>query len=481
MQNENPATNSFQRSLTLTDATLLVIGSMIGSGIFIVSADILRNVGTAQNLLLVWLITGLMTMTAALSYVELIAMFPKAGGQYVYLREAFNAMVGFLYGWALFAVIQTGTIAAVGMAFAKFGAYIFPFMSEKNYLLGNASSGFKLSGGQVVAVLVILLLTYINTRGVQSGKWVQNSLTVIKFAAMGALIIFGFTASIDPAIWANNWANDGGMFALKMVNNSIESTPLHGAWGIFAAIAVASIGSIFSSFAWENVASIAEEVKRPERNIPLALLLGTALVMTIYMLMNVMYLKVLPLGKIAFAENDRVAVEAAKALFGTLGTTLIAIMIMISTFSCINGLALAGARVYYMMAKDGLFFQQAAELNVHGVPAKSLWLQGIWSCMLCFSGKYGDLLDYVSFAIVLFYGLTIAGVIVLRFTRPEIPRPYKAIGYPVIPILYILLCAGMLIALLICKPEFTWPGLGIVLMGIPLYYWVVKGKSAATE
>jgi APA family basic amino acid/polyamine antiporter len=229
------------------------------------------------------------------------------------------------------------------------------------------------------------------------------------------------------------------------------------------------------------VASIAEEVKRPERNIPLALLLGTALVMTIYMLMNVMYLKVLPLGKIAFAENDRVAVEAAKALFGTLGTTLIAIMIMISTFSCINGLALAGARVYYMMAKDGLFFQQAAELNVHGVPAKSLWLQGIWSCMLCFSGKYGDLLDYVSFAIVLFYGLTIAGVIVLRFTRPEIPRPYKAIGYPVIPILYILLCAGMLIALLICKPEFTWPGLGIVLMGIPLYYWVVKGKSAATE
>jgi basic amino acid/polyamine antiporter, APA family len=469
--------NSFKRTLTLTDATLLVMGSMIGSGIFIVSADILRNVGTAQNLLFVWLLTGLMTMTAALSYVELIAMFPKAGGQYVYLREAFNSLLGFLYGWALFAVIQTGTIAAVAVAFAKFGAYIFPWMSEKNYIIGDAASAFRLSGGQVVAVFIVLLLTYINTRGVQGGKWIQSVLTVIKFGAMAALIIFGVTAAIDPNIWTNNWANGGSMASLKMINGAVQSTPITGAWAIFAAVAVASIGSIFSSFAWENVASVAEEVKRPERNIPLGLIIGTALVMSIYMAMNLMYIKVLPLEKIAFAENDRVAVEAAKALFGNLGTTLIAIMIMISTFSCINGLTLAGARVYYTMAKDGLFFKQAAELNANSVPEKSLWMQGIWSCILCFSGKYGDLLDYVSFAIVLFYALTIAGVIVLRFTRPEIPRPYKAIGYPVVPILYILLCVALLVALLKCKPEFTFPGLGIVLMGIPLYYWVVRGSD----
>ncbi len=472
---EQPAT--FRRSLGLLDATAIVVGSMIGSGIFIVSADILRNVGTANNLILVWVVTGLMTMTAALSYVELTAMYPKAGGQYVYLGEAFGKLTGFVYGWSLFAVIQTGTIAAVGVAFSKFAAYLFPFMSEKNYLIGGATSAFRLSVAQIVSIVIILLLTYINTRGIQSGKWIQSSLTLIKALAMGVLLLFGFFTATDPSIWTNNWASGSDMANLSLLNGSVVATPVLGIWGFFSTLAVASIGSIFSSFAWENVASVAEEVKKPERNIPLALLCGTLVVTVIYVAINVMYLKVLPLQQIAFAENDRVAVEAAKAIFGPIGTSLIAVMIMIATFSCINGLVFSGARVYYKMAEDKLFFQQAAVLNQNGVPAQALWFQGIWASVLCLSGKYGDLLDYVTFAVVLFYALTIVGVIVLRIKRPDVARPYKAIGYPIIPMLYIALCAGLLVALLICKPAFTWPGLLIVLAGIPIYYIVVERKK----
>ncbi len=472
---EQPAT--FRRSLGLLDATAIVVGSMIGSGIFIVSADILRNVGTANNLILVWIVTGLMTMTAALSYVELTAMYPKAGGQYVYLGEAFGKLTGFVYGWSLFAVIQTGTIAAVGVAFSKFAAYLFPFMSEKNYLIGDATTSFRLSVAQIVSIVIILLLTYINTRGIQSGKWIQSSLTLIKALAMGVLLLFGFFTATDPTIWTNNWASGSDMANLRLLNGSVVATPVLGIWGFFSTLAVASIGSIFSSFAWENVASVAEEVKKPERNIPLALLCGTLVVTLIYVAINVMYLKVLPLQQIAFAENDRVAVEAAKAIFGPIGTSLIAVMIMIATFSCINGLVFSGARVYYKMAEDKLFFQQAAVLNQNGVPAQALWFQGIWASVLCLSGKYGDLLDYVTFAVVLFYALTIVGVIVLRIKRPDVARPYKAIGYPIIPMLYIALCAGLLAALLICKPAFTWPGLLIVLAGIPIYYIVVERKN----
>jgi APA family basic amino acid/polyamine antiporter len=461
--NETIDQNEMKRELGLLDATLLVAGSMIGSGIFIVAADITRNVGSGGWLIAVWLITGLMTLIAALSYGELSAMFPKAGGQYVYLKEAYNPLVGFLYGWSFFAVIQTGTIAAVGVAFSKFTAYLWPQVSEDLILLSMGS--FKISAAQVLAIGTIILLTYINTKGVKGGKMIQTSFTLTKLFSLFGLIIFGFIM-MKPEIWDSNWENAWSMQKLSP-DGSFQSLTLVAALG---AIAAAMVGSIFSSDAWNNVTFIAGEVRNPKRNIGLSLFLGTMIVTIVYVLANLVYLAVLPLEEIAYADKDRVAVAASSVIFGNIGTVIIALMIMVSTFGCNNGLILAGARVYHTMANDGLFFKKTASLNKHAVPEFGLWLQCLVASVLCLSGKYGDLLDMISFVVVIFYVLTILGIYILRVNSPEVERPYKAFGYPFLPALYIIMGISFCILLIIYKPNFTWPGLIIVLTGVPIYY-----------
>jgi APA family basic amino acid/polyamine antiporter len=456
---------SFKPSLSLMDATMLVAGSMIGSGIFIVSADIVRNVGSSGWLILVWVITGFMTLAAALCYGELSAMFPKAGGQYVYLKEAYNPLISFLYGWSFFAVIQTATIAAVGVAFAKFTAYIFPMFSED---LVFADLGFMvISPAQILAVVVVICLTFLNTRGVKSGKNIQTSFTVVKLLSLGGLLVFGFFAA-KGAILQSNWSNMWDMHKL-LPSGAKESYTFVPALG---AVAAAMVGSIFSSDSWHNVTFIAGEVKNPKRNIGLSLFLGTMIVTIIYVATNFMYTGVLSLQEIASAEKDRVAITASSVIFGSSGTLIIALTIMISTFGCNNGLIMAGARVYYTMAKDGLFFKKAGTLNGNAVPGFALWIQCIFACLWCFSGKYGDLLDMISFVVVGFYMLTIFGIFILRKKRPDADRPYKAVGYPVLPILYILMGLAFCILLIIFKPKFTWPGLIITLIGIPIYYLI---------
>ncbi|MCG7857895.1 APC family permease [Flavihumibacter sp.] len=476
--------SNFKPTLGLLDATMVVAGSMIGSGIFIVASDITRNVGSAGWLIFVWLLTGFMTLTAALSYGELSAMYPKAGGQYVYLKEAYNPLIGFLYGWSFFAVIQTGTIAAVGVAFSKFAAYIFPSLSEKNIVLDL--NYIQISAAQLVSIILVVLLTYINTRGVKEGKLIQTTFTLAKLLALFGLIVFGFLLGAKAGIWDANWADAWSFGKLErtqggddlvFVGETIQKTSYPTLFAIIGALAAAMVGSIFSSDAWNNVTFIAGEIKRPERNIGLSLFLGTLIVTIIYVSANLMYTAVLPLNEIAFAENDRVAVAASQNIFGEAGTIVIAIMIMVSTFGCNNGLILSGARVYYTMAKDGLFFRKAANLNRNGVPERGLWIQCLWACILCLSGKYGDLLDYVVFVVLIFYILTIAGIFRLRKMRPEIPRPYKAFGYPVLPAIYIFLATAMCIALLFFKPKFASFGLVIVLVGIPVYYMAVAGKK----
>jgi APA family basic amino acid/polyamine antiporter len=469
--NETLDQNEMKRELGLLDATLLVAGSMIGSGIFIVAADITRNVGSAGWLIAVWLITGLMTLIAALSYGELSAMFPKAGGQYVYLKEAYNPLVGFLYGWSFFAVIQTGTIAAVGVAFSKFTAYLWPQVSEDLILLSMGS--FKISAAQVLAIATIILLTYINTKGVKGGKMIQTSFTLTKLFSLFGLIIFGFIM-MKPEIWSSNWENAWSMQKLSP-DGSFQSLTLVAALG---AVAAAMVGSIFSSDAWNNVTFIAGEVRNPKRNIGLSLFLGTMIVTIVYILANLVYLAILPLEEIAYADKDRVAVAASSVIFGNIGTVIIALMIMISTFGCNNGLILAGARVYHTMANDGLFFKKTASLNKHAVPEFGLWLQCLVASVLCLSGKYGDLLDMISFVVVIFYVLTILGIYILRVKSPEAERPYKAFGYPFLPALYILMGITFCILLIIFKPNFTWPGLIIVLTGVPIYYmWKATDKK----
>lgn len=459
--------SSFKRSLSLMDATMIVAGSMIGSGIFIVSADMTRNVGSAGWLIAVWLITGFMTITAAVSYGELSGMYPRAGGQYVYLKEAFNPLAAFLYGWSFFAVIQTATIAAVGVAFAKFLAYLVPGVSEDLVAL---DLGFlKISPAQLVAIVLILFLTYINTRGIKSGKIIQNTFTVTKLASLFGLIIFGFIM-FKPEVWNANWTNAWELRPLGGVENYAIAAAL-------GAIAAAMVGSIFSSDAWNNVTFIAGEIKNPQRNIGLALFLGTLIVTIIYVMTNMMYTAVLPLEEIAAADKDRVAVSASNAIFGNIGTIIIALMIMISTFGCNNGLILAGARVYYTMAKDGLFFKPAGTLNQYAVPQWALWLQGIIACLWSISGRYGQLLDMISFVVVIFYVMTIVGIFILRKKRPDIPRPYKAFGYPVLPAIYIVMGLAFCILLIIYKPQFTWPGLIITLIGIPIYYIALAGRK----
>jgi APA family basic amino acid/polyamine antiporter len=468
--------NGFKPSLSLLDATMLVAGSMIGSGIFIVGADITRNVGSAGWLIAVWLITGFMTISAAMSYGELSAMYPKAGGQYVYLKEAYNPLVGFLYGWSFFSVIQTGTIAAVGVAFAKFAGYFFPAlnMQDQNMLIQLGS--IKIYPAQLIAIGIVVLLTYVNTRGVKEGKLIQTTFTVSKLLALFGLILCGFLF-VDTSYWSANW--ESGMIAQKALLNEDGSITWESIGGItlLGAIAASMVGSIFSSDAWNNVTFIAGEIKNPKRNIGLSLFLGTLLVTIIYVSANLMYLNVLPLNQIAKPEEDRLAVAAASVIFGSAGRSIIAVLIMVSTFGCINGLVMAGARVYYTMAQDGLFFKQAAKLNGNAVPQWALWSQAVVASLLCLSGRYGELLDMVSFVVVIFYVLTIIGIFILRKKRPDIERPYKAFGYPFLPFIYILMGLSFCILLVMFKPEYTWPGLIITLLGVPLYFIAVRNKS----
>jgi APA family basic amino acid/polyamine antiporter len=465
----------FKPSMGLWDATMIVSGSMIGSGIFIVSADMLKDVGSAGWLIAAWVITGFMTITAAISYGELSSMFPKAGGQYVYLREAYNPLIGFIYGWSFFSVIQTGTIAAVGVAFSKFAAYLIPSLSEKNIVFDIGA--FSVSAAQLVAILLIVFLTYTNTRGLKGGKLIQNVFTSTKLVATFGLIIFGLILAADSEIWHSNWQN-----AWQMTQHSsrADTNDTSDTWhqlrnvAVLGALASALVGSIFSSDSWNNVTFIAAEIKNPKKNIGLSLFLGTLLVSIIYISCNLMYLAVMPINDIAFASDNRVAVSAVRAIFGSNGTIIIAILIMVSTFGCNNGLILAGARVYYTMAKDGLFFKQTATLNKNGVPAFALWIQCLVASLLCLSGKYGDLLDMVAFIVVLFYILTIIGIFILRKKRPDLDRPYKALGYPLLPIIYILMAVTFCLSLIIAKPDYAGWGLIITVIGIPIYFLLPK-------
>ena len=471
-------TKEFKPSLGLLDATMIVAGSMIGSGIFIVSADITRNVGSAGWLIAVWLITGFMTLTAALSYGELSAMFPKAGGQYVYLKEAYNPLAGFLYGWSFFAVIQTATIAAVGVAFSKFAGYFIPALELNDNNVLFQILGLKIYTAQIVSILLIVLLTWINTGGIKSGKIIQTVFTVVKLLSLFGLIIFGFLLAAKTEIWNANWQDAWGM-----KTRNADGSILGGVAGsaVLGAIAASMVGSIFSSDAWNNVTFIAGEVKNPKRNIGLSLFFGTLIVTLIYVAANLMYISVLPLSDIASAPQDRVAVSASKAIFGNIGTYVIAIMIMISTFGCNNGLILAGARVYYTMAKDGLFFKKTGTLNKNNVPEFAVWIQCVVASILCLSGKYGDLLDMISFVVVLFYALTIAGIFILRKKMPNAERPYKAFGYPILPAIYIVMAISFCVLLIFYKPTYAGWGLAIVLAGIPIYYIAVANNKNITN
>ena len=462
-----------EKKLKLWDAVMIVMGSMIGSGIFIVSADIMRNLGSGYWLIIVWLITAVMTVAAAISYGELSAMFPKAGGQYTYITEIFGKPMGFLYGWGMFTVIQTGTIAAVAVAFGKFTAYLVPALNDAAPIF--QSGEFKITCIQILAIFVILFLTFINTKGVESGKILQNIFTSSKVIALLALIILGFVL-IKQSNWSSNMSfgfdafnnlakDDKGNF-LKLGWQQITGTT------ILSGIAAAMVGSVFSSVAWENVTFISGEIENPKKNVVKAMILGTSAVMLLYLLVNFVYLNALDRDSIAFAANDRVAVAAAEKMFGNAGTVIIAILVMISTFGCVNGIVLAGARVFQTMAKDGLFLKPAIENNKNGVPEKSLWMQGIWASLLCLSGQYGDLLDMISFVIVLFYMITVFGVIYLRIKKPDLERGYKTFLYPFTPILYLLIGTGFCILLFIYKPQYTWPGLGLILLGLPVYFLI---------
>jgi basic amino acid/polyamine antiporter, APA family len=462
---QNDTQENFKRELGLFDGTMLVVGSMIGSGIFIVSADIARQVGSSGWLIAIWLVSGLITMIAAVSYGELSAMFPKAGGQYVYLQEAYGKLVAFLYGWSFFAVIQTGTIAAVGVGFSKFSAYLVPALSNENILFKIGD--FNLNAAQIVSIIMIIFLTFLNSHGVKDSKTMQTILTVIKILSLFGLLIFGFLLAAKADIWNANFENMWQTRSFDVENgiwNAISGKAL------IAGIAAAMVGSLFSSDAWNGVTFIAGEIKKPERNVGLSLFLGTLVVSVIYILINLMYLSVIPFQEIATAKNDRVAVVASQYIFGDIGTYIIAIMIMISTFACNNGLIMAGARVYFTMAKDGLFFKKAAVLNSAGVPEWALWAQCIWASALCLTGQYSALLDFVIIIALIFYILTIYGIFKLRSKMPNAERPYKAFGYPFLPGLYIVIASAVSVALLITQTKTCGWGVFIMLIGIPIFY-----------
>ena len=471
--------SGFRRELRLFDSTMLVVGSMVGSGIFIVSADIARTVGSPIYLLLVWLITGFITLTAALSYGELAGMMPHAGGQYVYLREAYSPLIGFLYGWTLFLVIQSGTIAAVAVAFAKFTSVLFPIFGE--HVIVFSIVGRQVSAAQLLAIAIIMLLTWINLRGIQGGRRIQNIFTGAKVLALTGLVVFGLIVGTKLGTLGHNFSDAWNAAWTRVnANGTLDVRSLTGT-ALLTAIGVAMVGSLFSSDAWNNITFTAGEVVEPKRTIPLSLALGTGIVTVIYLLANVSYLSLLPLHGvpdgatvvdrgIQFATSDRVGTAAASMLFGDTAAILMAGLIMVSTFGCNNGLILAGARVTYAMANDRLFFRACGGLNRHGVPGTALVIQAVWASLLCLSGTYGDLLDYVIFAVLIFYILTVGGIFILRRTRPNVERPYRAFGYPVIPALYIVLAVAISLDLLFLKPAYTWPGVVIVLLGIPVYY-----------
>ena len=488
------ADQKFVRGLGLLDSTMLVAGSMIGSGIFIVSSIIARQVGSPGWLLVVWVVTGVLTLMAALSYGELAAMMPKAGGQYVYLREAFSPLWGFLYGWTLFLVIQTGTIAAVAVGFARYTGVLIPWFSESNYIVAPIRLGgyaISLSTAQFLGLAMIALLTFMNTRGLQLGKIVQNIFTTAKTGALIALILLGIIVGIKSGAGAENfkdfWSLRGN---LQEVGAGLTAAT---AFGLFVGICVTQTQSLFSADAWNNITFTAGEVRDPRRNVPLSLAFGTFLVIGLYLLANVAYLATLSFTEIQNAPSDRVAVATANVIFPGLGATIMAVAIMVSTFGCNNGLILAGARAYYAMARDGLFFRRVGELNKHHVPSWGLILQGIWAGFLVlprtvktdatgavigYGNLYGNLLDYVISAALIFYILTIFGIFLLRWKQPNAERPYKAWGYPIVPILYILGATVILFVLFIYQTATTWPGLIIVLTGVPIYFlWRPKIDS----
>lgn len=480
--------HGFKREMSLFDAMMIVMGAMIGSGIFIVSADIARTVGSPGLLLLVWLITGVVTVIGALSYGELAGMMPHAGGLYVYLREAYGPLIGFLYGWTTFLVIQTGTIAAVGVAFAKFTGLIIPWFSEKHVL--TQILGLKITAAQILAIASIVVLTWLNMRGVRTGKTIQGVFTVTKTVALSGLILLGFIVGANAAavkanlaaFWKASWTH---MAAGQVV--SVE--PLTGLL-VLAAIGAAMVGSLFASDEWYTVTYIAGEVKNPRKNIPLSLVLGAGIVILLYFLANVAYVVTLPvhgspeaadvIGRgIQFAQSDRVGTAAAEMIFGGPAAIIMAVLIMISTFGCNNGLILSGARVYYAMAKDGLFFKSTGTLNRRSVPGTALVVQCVWASLLCLSGTYSDLLDYVVFAVLIFFVLVVSGIFILRKKHPDWERPYKAWGYPVVPALYVLVAAAIAVDLLIFKAKYTVPGLLIVLLGLPVY--LIRKRFAGTR
>ena len=495
------AERKFVRGLGLLDSTMLVAGSMIGSGIFIVSADIARLVGAAGWLLVVWVVTGVLTIVAALTYGELAAMMPKAGGQYVYLREAYSPLWGFLYGWTLFLVIQTGTIAAVAVAFARFLGVFTDAVSPTQWIVPpimlSQRYALSLSTQQLVAIMIIVLLTFVNTRGLQLGKLIQNVFTSAKTLSLIALVVLGiFVARNADALHAN-FTNFWTPTAASPITSDLPFvgavSAMGGALGLLIAICVGQVGSLFSADAWNNITFTAGEVREPRRNIPLSLLFGTGLVITLYLLANVAYLCVLPLDKIQHAPDDRVGTAAMEVMFGGAGAGIMAVAIMISTFGCCNGLILAGARVYYAMAQDGLFFKATARLNSKHVPAIALVLQGIWTALLVlprtrnvsasgavtYGNLYSNLLDYIIFAALIFYVLTIAGLFVLRRKRPHAERPYRALGYPILPVLYIVGATAIMLVLLAYRAQTTWPGLVIVLSGVPIYFlWKFFGTKS---
>jgi basic amino acid/polyamine antiporter, APA family len=499
----------FIRGLGLLDSTMLVAGSMIGSGVFIVSADIARLVGSGGWLLVVWAVTGVLTIIAALSYGELAAMMPRAGGQYIYLREAYSPLWGFLYGWTLFLVIQTGTIAAVAVAFSRFLGVLVPAISPTQWLIPpiilSRNYAISLSTQQIIAVLIIALLTFVNTRGLSLGKLIQNVFTSAKTLSLLALIVLGIFLGRNAAAISANFSNLWTPGVVTPIKSDLASVGMvsatSGVIGMLIAICVAQVGSLFSADAWNNITFTAGEVKDPRRNVPLSLAFGTGLVITLYLLANVAYLCVLPLDNIQHAPDDRVGTAAMAVMFGGAGSVIMAVAIMISTFGCCNGLILAGARVYYAMAQDGLFFRSTGRLNIKHVPAMALVLQGIWTALLVlprtrlrdpvtnaplldasgieqYGNLYGMLLDYVVFAVLIFYVLTIAGVFVLRRTQPQAERPYRAFGYPILPALYIVAATVILLVLAIYRTQTSWPGLLFVLAGVPVYFFWRKSRAA---
>ena len=477
----------FVRGLNLFDSTMTVIATMIGSGIFIVSADMSRLIDSPGWMLMAWVLTGVLTIAAALSYGELSSMLPHAGGMYIYLREAFSPLWGFLYGWTLFTVIQTGTIAAVSVAFARFLGVIFAPVSESSYIVPpvHISSGYalSLSTAQLVAIAIIVLLTWTNTRGLEYGKIVQNLFTSAKTLALAALIVAGLTLGWNSAAVHANFTH---MFRLGTFDPSL-GVPAASIFGLMVALCVSQSGSLFSADSWHDITIVAGEVRDPRRNVPKALALGCIIVCTLYFLANVAYLVVLPLADIQHAPSDRVATAMLERIFPGSGALLMAVAIMVSTFGCVNSLVLAGARAYYAMAKDGLFFARAGALNQARVPAWSLVVQGVWAALLVlprtydpdthqYGNLYSNLLDYVISAALIFYILTIAGVIRLRMTRPAAERPYKVPGYPLVPVLYIAGASVVLVMLFAYRPASTWPGLVIVIAGAFVYRAIRRKK-----